>query len=94
MFYFVSTFTFKCVLKRYLISLPVPGHAGRLVFGRLGGKEVVCMQGRFHAYEGYSMSKVKLSWHISIKLQCVYERVCIISCCPCVSEFSVIRILI
>ncbi len=31
-----------------------PGHAGNLVFGRLGGQDVVLMQGRFHAYEGYT----------------------------------------
>merc|ERR1719265_2667517 len=31
----------------------VKGHAGELVFGELGGKRVVCMRGRFHAYEGY-----------------------------------------
>jgi len=33
----------------------VEGHSGRLIFGRLGGKKVVVMQGRFHFYEGYSM---------------------------------------
>jgi purine-nucleoside phosphorylase len=31
----------------------VEGHSGRLIFGRLGGKRVVAMQGRFHYYEGY-----------------------------------------
>ena len=31
-----------------------PGHAGRLVFGRLGGIPVVVQQGRFHLYEGHS----------------------------------------
>ena len=36
----------------------VPGHAGRLVIGRLAGKTVLCMQGRFHYYEGYSMAQV------------------------------------
>ena len=36
----------------------VEGHSGRLIFGRLGGKQVVAMQGRFHFYEGYSMQKV------------------------------------
>lgn len=35
-----------------------PGHAGRLVFGMLGGKNVLCMQGRFHFYEGHSMQAV------------------------------------
>lgn len=32
----------------------VPGHAGRLVLGRLGGETVVAMQGRVHLYEGYA----------------------------------------
>ena len=36
----------------------VEGHSGRLIFGNLGGKQVVAMQGRFHFYEGYSMEKV------------------------------------
>lgn len=35
-----------------------PGHAGRLVVGRLGGRAVVAMQGRVHFYEGYSMQEV------------------------------------
>lgn len=34
----------------------VPGHAGRLVFGKLSGRDVVMMQGRFHTYEGYPIS--------------------------------------
>ncbi|VDM33742.1 unnamed protein product [Hydatigera taeniaeformis] len=38
----------------------VVGHAGNLVFGHLAGKNVVLMQGRFHPYEGYEMSKVIL----------------------------------
>lgn len=36
----------------------VESHAGKLLFGTLGGKEVVVMQGRFHFYEGYSMSEI------------------------------------
>lgn len=35
----------------------VPGHKGRLIIGRLEGKTVMCMQGRFHFYEGYSMEE-------------------------------------
>ncbi|XP_029838052.1 purine nucleoside phosphorylase isoform X1 [Ixodes scapularis] len=35
----------------------VPGHSGKLVFGKLEGKTVMCMQGRFHAYEGYPLWK-------------------------------------
>lgn len=36
----------------------VESHAGRLLFGRLRGKPVVCMQGRFHYYEGYSFPQI------------------------------------
>ncbi len=36
----------------------VEGHAGRLVIGKLEGKQVIAMQGRFHYYEGYSMQEV------------------------------------
>lgn len=36
----------------------VEGHAGLLVSGRLGGKNVLAMKGRFHYYEGYDISQV------------------------------------
>ena len=36
----------------------VQGHKGALVFGTVGSKKVVAMQGRFHYYEGYSMTEV------------------------------------
>ncbi|KAA6304261.1 Purine nucleoside phosphorylase 1, partial [termite gut metagenome] len=36
----------------------VEGHCGKLIFGELGGKEIIAMQGRFHYYEGYSMKEV------------------------------------
>lgn len=36
----------------------VEGHSGKLIFGNLGGKKVVAMQGRFHYYEGYGMQQV------------------------------------
>lgn len=37
-----------------------PGHVGRFVFGHVGETPVVCMQGRVHYYEGYSMQDVVL----------------------------------
>ncbi|HNE84144.1 MAG TPA: purine-nucleoside phosphorylase, partial [bacterium] len=36
----------------------VESHAGKLIFGTLGGKHVVAMQGRFHFYEGYTMQQI------------------------------------
>lgn len=36
----------------------VEGHSGNLIFGTLGGKRVIAMQGRFHYYEGYDMKHV------------------------------------
>lgn len=36
----------------------VESHAGRLIFGKLNGVEVIAMQGRFHYYEGYSMQQI------------------------------------
>lgn len=36
----------------------VQSHSGKLIFGNLGGKQVVAMQGRFHFYEGYTMKEV------------------------------------
>jgi len=36
----------------------VESHTGRLLFGTLGGKQVMAMQGRFHRYEGYTLGQV------------------------------------
>lgn len=44
-----------------IINFPVStvqGHKGNLIFGKIGGKQVVAMQGRFHYYEGYDMKQV------------------------------------
>src|SRR5438874_2569261 len=38
----------------------VKSHAGRFVCGRLAGKTVVAMEGRFHYYEGYSLQQITL----------------------------------
>lgn len=42
----------------------VKGHQGRLIFGRLSGKDVVAMQGRFHFYEGYTMQEVTFPFRV------------------------------
>ncbi|XP_043953246.1 purine nucleoside phosphorylase 5a [Gambusia affinis] len=42
----------------------VHGHAGRLVFGTMKGRPCVCMQGRFHLYEGYPIQKITLPMRI------------------------------
>ena len=36
------------------------GHRSNLVFGKLNGLYVVCMQGRFHSYEGYTTATVDI----------------------------------
>ena len=38
----------------------VESHAGRLLLGRMGGKKVAVLQGRFHYYEGYTMQQVAI----------------------------------
>ena len=47
-----------------------PGHAGNLVFGRLGGQDVVLMQGRFHTYEGYTQPQVTYPVRVMKELGC------------------------
>lgn len=42
----------------HFLTSTVEGHAGRLIFGTLEGRQVVAMQGRFHYYEGYPMQQV------------------------------------
>ena len=42
----------------------VPGHEGQFVYGELKGRKVICMQGRFHYYEGYSMEQLSLPIHL------------------------------
>ncbi|HMK35208.1 MAG TPA: purine-nucleoside phosphorylase [Desulfomonilaceae bacterium] len=48
----------------------VEGHKGELVFGKLGGKSVLAMQGRFHYYEGYSLQQTTLPIRIMRALGC------------------------
>jgi len=46
-------------IPNFLVST-VPGHAGNLILGKLSGKPVVAMEGRFHRYEGYTLQDITL----------------------------------
>jgi purine-nucleoside phosphorylase len=48
----------------------VETHAGRLVCGQLAGKSVVVMEGRFHAYEGYSLRQITLPVRVFKAIGC------------------------
>jgi purine-nucleoside phosphorylase len=46
----------------------VEGHKGRFVIGELFGKTVICMQGRFHYYEGYPQSEIAIAVRVMKRL--------------------------
>ena len=46
----------------------VEGHSGKLIFGYLGGREVMALQGRFHYYEGYNMKEVTFPVRVMYEL--------------------------
>lgn len=50
------------------------GHKGNFIYGTLGGKKVLAMQGRFHYYEGYSMELVTMSIRVMklLGIECVF----------------------
>jgi purine-nucleoside phosphorylase len=48
----------------------VASHAGRLVCGRLAGKQVVAMEGRFHLYENYTLRQITFPVRVMKELGC------------------------
>lgn len=46
-------------IPNFLVSTN-KSHAGKMIFGKLAGKKIICMQGRFHSYEGYSMQQLSI----------------------------------
>jgi len=46
----------------------VEGHKGQFVLGKVGDKRVICMQGRFHFYEGYTMQQVTMPIRVMAQL--------------------------
>jgi len=58
-----------------------PGHRGRLVYGAVspGGKPILCMQGRFHLYEGYLMREA--TWHIRVFKELGVSRLILTNAC-------------
>ena len=62
----------------------VPGHKGRLVIGELEGRSVLCMQGRFHFYEGYEMDQVVFP--IQVMKMLGIERLILTNAAGCVNK--------
>ena len=55
------------VIPNFPVST-VEGHAGKLIFGKLGGVDILAMQGRFHFYEGYNMKEVTFPVRVMYEL--------------------------
>lgn len=60
-----------CIPYKEIPNFPVStveGHSGQLIFGRLGDKDIMAMEGRFHYYEGYSMKEVTFPIRVMYEL--------------------------
>lgn len=59
-------------------------HTGKLIFGYIGSKKVVAMQGRFHYYEGYSMQQITLPVRVMKMLG--IKRMFVSNACGCLNS--------
>ncbi len=59
-------------------------HTGKLIFGILGGKKVVAMQGRFHYYEGYDMQQI--TFPIRVLKQLGIKQLFVSNACGCLNK--------
>lgn len=59
-------------------------HTGKLIFGILGGKKVVAMQGRFHFYEGYNMQQI--TFPIRVLKQLGIKQLFVSNACGCLNK--------
>ena len=60
-----------CIPYKDIPNFPVStveGHSGQLIFGKLGAKDIMAMEGRFHYYEGYSMQEVTFPIRVMYEL--------------------------
>ena len=56
-----------------------PGHSGQLHFGNIGQHRILCFQGRFHLYEGYTMEDIVMPMRVAARLG--VEHAIISNCC-------------
>lgn len=52
----------------HMAKSTAPMHKGQFVIGALGGKQVICMQGRLHAYEGWSADQIAFPIYVMHEL--------------------------
>lgn len=73
----------------------VEGHAGQFVYGDLNGQRVLCMQGRFHFYEGYRMDQltlpIRMMHQLGVQNLCVTNAAGGINPCYVPGDFMLIH---